>query len=137
MSIQGIITAVKELDFEISRGHYSLVVTATDQCPIPALRLTSSTTVMTAYVRHAVCILSRITFDELILSSLPPQVLVTVVDVNDVTPTFPRPYEGPFEVTEGQPGPRVWTLRASDEDSGDNGKVEYSITDGDFQSLYH
>uniref|UniRef100_A0A3Q0R7E9 Cadherin-related 23 n=1 Tax=Amphilophus citrinellus TaxID=61819 RepID=A0A3Q0R7E9_AMPCI len=106
-SVTGTITAVKELDFEISKGHYSLVVTATDQCPIPALRLTSSTTV-----------------------------LVTVMDVNDVTPTFPRAYEGPFEVTEGQPGPRVWTLRASDEDSGDNGKVEYSITDGDFQNEF-
>lgn len=62
------------------------------------------------------------------------QVLVNVLDVNDVTPTFPRAYEGPFEVTEGQPGPRVWTLRASDEDSGLNGKVEYSITGGDHQS---
>lgn len=62
--------------------------------------------------------------------------LVNVLDVNDVTPTFPRAYEGPFEVTEGQPGPRVWTLRASDEDSGLNGKVEYSITAGDQQSQY-
>uniref|UniRef100_A0A671XIT7 Cadherin-23 n=1 Tax=Sparus aurata TaxID=8175 RepID=A0A671XIT7_SPAAU len=99
-SFTGRITAVKELDFEISNGHYALVVTATDQCPDPALRLTSSTTV-----------------------------LVNVLDLNDVTPTFPKAYEGPFEVTEGQPGPRVWTLRASDEDSGLNGKVEYSITD--------
>lgn len=62
------------------------------------------------------------------------QVMVNVLDVNDVTPTFPRAYEGPFEVTEGQPGPRVCTLRASDEDSGLNGKVEYSITGGDHQS---
>lgn len=43
--VQGRITAVKELDYEISNGHYTLVVTATDQCPNPALRLTSSTTV--------------------------------------------------------------------------------------------
>uniref|UniRef100_A0A673BQ12 Cadherin-23 n=1 Tax=Sphaeramia orbicularis TaxID=375764 RepID=A0A673BQ12_9TELE len=106
-NITGRITAVKELDYEISNGHYALVVTATDQCPIPALRLTSSTTV-----------------------------LVNVLDVNDVTPTFPRAYEGPFEVTEGQPGPRVWTLRASDEDSGLNGKVEYSITGGDHQNEF-
>ncbi|XP_028324077.1 cadherin-23 isoform X1 [Gouania willdenowi] len=106
-SITGRITAVKELDFEISNGHYALVVTATDQCPEPALRLTSSTTV-----------------------------LVNVLDVNDVTPTFPRAYEGPFEVTEGQPGPRVWTLRASDEDSGLNGKVEYRITAGDPQNEF-
>ncbi|XP_075331797.1 cadherin-23 isoform X2 [Odontesthes bonariensis] len=106
-SITGRITAVKELDYEISNGHYALVVTATDQCPRPALRLTSSTTV-----------------------------LVNVLDVNDVTPTFPRAYEGPFDVTEGQPGPRVWTLRASDEDSGLNGKVEYSITGGDHQNEF-
>ncbi|KAM4607873.1 cadherin-23 isoform 2-T2 [Polymixia lowei] len=105
--ITGRITAVKELDFEISNGHYALVVTATDQCPIPVLRLTSSTTV-----------------------------LVNVLDVNDVTPTFPKDYEGPFEVTEGQPGPRVWTLRATDEDSGLNGKVEYSITAGDPQNEF-
>lgn len=62
--------------------------------------------------------------------------MVNVLDVNDVTPTFPRAYEGPFEVTEGQPGPRVCTLRASDEDSGLNGKVEYSITGGDNQSQF-
>ncbi|CAL8258339.1 unnamed protein product [Lota lota] len=103
----GRITAVKELDFEISNGHYTLVVTATDQCPIPALRLTSSTTV-----------------------------LVNVLDVNDRTPTFPNAFEGPFEVTEGQPGPRVWTLKAIDEDSGLNGKVEYSITAGDLQNEF-
>lgn len=66
--------------------------------------------------------------------TLCPQVLVNVLDVNDVTPSFPRSYEGSFEVTEGQPGPRVWTLRASDEDSGLNGKVEYIITEGDHQS---
>ncbi|XP_055018856.1 cadherin-23 [Boleophthalmus pectinirostris] len=106
-SISGRITAVKPLDYEISNGHYTLVVTATDQCPILRLRLTSSTTV-----------------------------LVNVLDINDVTPTFPRPYEGPFEVTEGQPGPRVWTVKATDEDSGLNGKIEYSITAGDYQNEF-
>ncbi|XP_045556594.1 cadherin-23 [Salmo salar] len=103
----GKIVAVKELDFEISNGHYALVVTATDQCPIHALRLTSSTTV-----------------------------LVNVLDVNDVSPTFPKVYEGPFKITEGQPGPRVWTLKATDQDSGLNGKVEYSITAGDPQNEF-
>uniref|UniRef100_A0AAV2JL38 Cadherin domain-containing protein n=1 Tax=Knipowitschia caucasica TaxID=637954 RepID=A0AAV2JL38_KNICA len=106
-SISGRITAVKPLDYEISNGHYALVITATDQCPILSLRLTSSTTV-----------------------------LVNVLDINDVTPTFPRPYEGPFEVTEGQPGPRVWTLKATDQDSGLNGKIEYSITAGDYQNEF-
>ncbi|KAG7462693.1 hypothetical protein MATL_G00187450 [Megalops atlanticus] len=105
--INGTIVAVKELDYEISGGHYTLVVTATDQCAILALRLTATTTV-----------------------------LVNVLDVNDVTPTFPRPLEGPFDITEGQPGPRVWTLKATDEDSGLNGKVEYSITAGDPQNEF-
>uniref|UniRef100_A0AAY4DS48 Cadherin-23 n=1 Tax=Denticeps clupeoides TaxID=299321 RepID=A0AAY4DS48_9TELE len=100
--VMGRIVAVKELDYELSNGHYTLVIAATDQCPIPTLRLTSSTTV-----------------------------LVNVIDVNDVTPTFPRGFEGPFEITEGQPGPRVWTVKAADEDSGLNGKVEYTITAGD------
>lgn len=56
---------------------------------------------------------------------------MNVNDINDNVPTFPRHYEGPFEVTEGQPGPRVWTFLAHDQDSGPNGQVEYSIVDGD------
>ncbi|XP_021060781.1 cadherin-23 isoform X3 [Mus pahari] len=98
----GVITAAKELDYEISHGRYTLIVTATDQCPILSHRLTSTTTV-----------------------------LVNVNDINDNVPTFPRDYEGPFDVTEGQPGPRVWTFLAHDRDSGPNGQVEYSVVDGD------
>ncbi|XP_051008445.1 cadherin-23 [Acomys russatus] len=98
----GVITAAKELDYEISHGRYTLLVTATDQCPILSHRLTSTTTV-----------------------------LVNVNDINDNVPTFPRDYEGPFDVTEGQPGPRVWTFLAHDRDSGPNGQVEYSVVDGD------
>ncbi|XP_023574263.1 cadherin-23 isoform X2 [Octodon degus] len=98
----GIVSAIKELDYEISHGRYTLIVTATDQCPILSHRLTSTTTV-----------------------------LVNVNDINDNVPTFPRDYEGPFDVTEGQPGPRVWTFRAHDRDSGPNGQVEYSVVDGD------
>ncbi|XP_031203852.1 cadherin-23 isoform X3 [Mastomys coucha] len=98
----GVITAAKELDYEISHGRYTLIVTATDQCPILSHRLTSTTTV-----------------------------LVNVNDINDNAPTFPRDYEGPFDVTEGQPGPRVWTFLAHDRDSGPNGQVEYSVVDGD------
>uniref|UniRef100_A0A8C3N8H9 Cadherin-23 n=1 Tax=Geospiza parvula TaxID=87175 RepID=A0A8C3N8H9_GEOPR len=98
----GEIRTVKELDYEISHGRYTLVVTATDQCPIVSRRLTSTATV-----------------------------LVNLNDINDNCPTFPRPYEGPFDVTEGQPGPRVWTFLAHDGDSGPNGQVEYSIIAGD------
>ena len=42
---QGIIRAAKELDYEISHGRYTLIVTATDQCPLLSHRLTSTTTV--------------------------------------------------------------------------------------------
>lgn len=59
------------------------------------------------------------------------QVLVNLNDINDNCPTFPRPYEGPFDVTEGQPGPRIWTFLAHDGDSGPGGQVEYSIIAGD------
>ncbi|XP_056655278.1 cadherin-23 isoform X1 [Monodelphis domestica] len=101
-SVTGVISTLKELDYEISHGRYTLIVTATDQCPILSRRLTSTTTV-----------------------------LVNVNDINDNVPIFPRDYEGPFDVTEGQPGPRVWTFLARDLDSGPNGQVEYSIVDGD------
>ncbi|XP_060710121.1 cadherin-23 [Hemiscyllium ocellatum] len=101
-SITGQIEAVKELDYERSHGRYPLTITATDQCPKPLCRLTATATV-----------------------------LVNVNDINDVVPRFPHPYEGPFDITEGQPGPRVWTFLADDEDSGPNGQVEYSIIAGD------
>ncbi|XP_075791073.1 cadherin-23 isoform X6 [Pelodiscus sinensis] len=101
-SATGQIRTVKELDYEISHGRYTLVVTATDQCPIPSRRLTTTTTV-----------------------------LVNLNDINDNQPTFPRAYEGPFDITEGQPGPRVWTFLAHDGDSGPSGQVEYSIIAGD------
>ncbi|NWU98686.1 CAD23 protein, partial [Upupa epops] len=101
-STTGQICTVKELDYEISHGRYTLIVTATDQCLIISRRLTSTTTV-----------------------------LVNLNDINDNCPTFPRLYEGPFDITEGQPGPRVWTFLAHDGDSGPNGQVEYSIISGD------
>ncbi|XP_032868636.1 cadherin-23 isoform X2 [Amblyraja radiata] len=101
-SITGEIKAVKELDYELCHGRYTLIVTATDQSPKPAHRLTTTTTV-----------------------------IVNVNDINDVVPRFLHPYEGPFDITEGQPGPRVRTLLAEDEDSGPNGQVEYSIIAGD------
>lgn len=39
----------REVDYEISSGRYTLIITATDQCPIPQLRLTSSATVSDDY----------------------------------------------------------------------------------------
>ncbi len=52
---------MKELDYEISNGHYALVVTATDQCPNPALRLTSSTTVI-MQMRHTLSVIHTQSF---------------------------------------------------------------------------
>ncbi|XP_039767444.1 cadherin-23 isoform X1 [Ornithorhynchus anatinus] len=101
-SATGLISTMKELDYEISHGRYTLLVTATDQCPVLSHRLTSTATV-----------------------------LVNLNDINDNRPTFPQAYEGPFDITEGQPGPRVWTFLAVDGDSGPNGQVEYSIVGGD------
>ncbi|XP_070610011.1 cadherin-23 [Erythrolamprus reginae] len=101
-STTGQIRTMKELDYEISHGRYTLLITATDQCPIPSRRLTSTT-----------------------------MVLINLNDINDNQPTFPRSYEGPFDITEGQPGPRVWTFLAHDGDSGPSGQVEYSIIAGD------
>ncbi|KAM3835604.1 cadherin-23 [Vipera latastei] len=101
-STTGQIRTMKELDYEISHGRYTLIITATDQCPIPSRRLTSTT-----------------------------MVLINLNDINDNQPTFPRSYEGPFDITEGQPGPRVWTFLAHDGDSGPSGQVEYSIIAGD------
>uniref|UniRef100_A0A4W3GSP8 Cadherin-23 n=1 Tax=Callorhinchus milii TaxID=7868 RepID=A0A4W3GSP8_CALMI len=98
----GLIKAIKELDYEISHGRYTLIVAAIDQCADRERRLTSTTTV-----------------------------IVNVNDINDVTPTFARSYEGPFDITEGQPGPRVWTFIAADKDAGPNGQVEYSVIAGD------
>ncbi|XP_053307224.1 cadherin-23 [Spea bombifrons] len=98
----GLIRAVKELDYEVCLGRYTLVVTATDQCPLPLRRFTSTATV-----------------------------IVNVNDINDNWPTFPKAYEGPFQITEGQPGPRVSTFKAIDLDAGLNGQVEYSIVGGD------
>ncbi len=130
---QGQIVVIKELDYEISNGHYVLTVTATDQCPIPQFRLTSSTTV-SSYLLHTG--MQSSWFLYITLTHCPvPQVLVNVVDVNDNAPIFTRPFEGPFEIPEGQPGPRVWTVKATDADSGSNGKVEYSITTGDLKSV--
>nr|XP_014343935.1 PREDICTED: cadherin-23 [Latimeria chalumnae] len=106
-STLGHIRAVKELDYEISHGRYTLVVTATDQSPNPSRRLTSTTTV-----------------------------LVYVNDINDVMPRFPHPFEGPYDITEGQLGPRVWTFFAEDNDSGPNGQVEYSLIAGDPQNEF-
>ncbi|XP_051779861.1 cadherin-23 isoform X1 [Erpetoichthys calabaricus] len=103
----GAVVTLKALDFEISSGRYTLIITATDQCPIVLQRLTSSATV-----------------------------IINVLDVNDVTPTFPHLFEGTFDITEGQPGPRVWTVKAVDNDSGLNGQVEYSIMAGDPQNEF-
>lgn len=59
-----------------------------------------------------------------------------VEDVNDHTPTFERPsYE--TSLLELTPvNERFFTLRATDADSGDNGRVSYEITEGNQEGRF-
>ncbi|KAJ8412516.1 hypothetical protein AAFF_G00128520, partial [Aldrovandia affinis] len=66
---------------------------------------------------------------------LPPNfskatVRIEVLDENDNTPTFSRPFHS-LEVPENMEPVELFTLRATDQDGGDSGDVEYRITAGD------
>ncbi|KAG9348456.1 hypothetical protein JZ751_002191 [Albula glossodonta] len=66
---------------------------------------------------------------------LPPNfakatVKITVLDENDNTPAFGRLYYT-LEVPENLEPVELFTLRATDQDSGAGGEVEYKITTGD------
>ncbi|KAH9487876.1 hypothetical protein Btru_068367 [Bulinus truncatus] len=55
------------------------------------------------------------------------RVIVSLTDYNDNSPDFNMPHES-VTVLENLPkGSRVTTVRASDEDSGDNGRLSYSL----------
>uniref|UniRef100_A0A8C1MAR4 Protocadherin-16 n=1 Tax=Cyprinus carpio TaxID=7962 RepID=A0A8C1MAR4_CYPCA len=60
-------------------------------------------------------------------------VRITVLDENDNRPAFGRVYYS-LEVPENQEPVTLFTIRATDQDSGDSGLVHYKITDhfGDF-----
>ncbi|XP_063060967.1 protocadherin-16 [Engraulis encrasicolus] len=66
---------------------------------------------------------------------LPPNyakasVKITVLDENDNSPVFGRVYYS-LEVPENQEPVALFTLRATDQDSGDSGEITYKITEGD------
>lgn len=52
---------------------------------------------------------------------------ITVLDENDNRPAFGRVYYS-LEVPENQEPVTLFTLRATDQDSGDSGLVQYKIT---------
>ena len=63
---------------------------------------------------------------------LPPNfakatVKITVLDENDNSPVFGRVYYS-LEVPENQEPVALFTLRATDEDSGDSAEITYKIT---------
>ncbi|CAN8006312.1 unnamed protein product [Ixodes hexagonus] len=64
------------------------------------------------------------------------QLLIKVEDVNDHTPTFERPsYE--TSLLELTPvNERFFLLRASDADSGENGRVSYEISEGNQEGRF-
>ncbi|XP_043115735.1 protocadherin-16 [Puntigrus tetrazona] len=63
-------------------------------------------------------------------------VRVTVLDENDNRPAFGRVYYS-LEVPENQESVMLFTIRATDQDSGDSGLVHYKITDGDHFGDFH
>ncbi|KAG9264637.1 protocadherin-16-like [Astyanax mexicanus] len=63
-------------------------------------------------------------------------VRITVLDENDNRPAFGRVYYS-LEVPENLEPVTLFTLRATDLDSGDSGVVQYRITDGDPSGDFH
>uniref|UniRef100_A0AAR2J6I9 Cadherin domain-containing protein n=1 Tax=Pygocentrus nattereri TaxID=42514 RepID=A0AAR2J6I9_PYGNA len=61
---------------------------------------------------------------------------ITVLDENDNRPAFGRVYYS-LEVPENLEPVTLFTLRATDLDSGDSGLVQYKITDGDPSGDFH
>ncbi|KAG5269346.1 hypothetical protein AALO_G00200980 [Alosa alosa] len=55
---------------------------------------------------------------------------ITVLDENDNSPVFGRVYYS-LDVPENQESVVLFTLRATDQDTGDSGEITYKITEGD------
>ncbi|KAG7471220.1 hypothetical protein MATL_G00122070 [Megalops atlanticus] len=72
---------------------------------------------------------------------LPPNfakatVRITVLDENDNSPAFGKPHFS-LEVPENLEPVELFTLRATDQDAGDSGEVEYRIVAGDPDGDFH
>ncbi|KAG8429055.1 hypothetical protein GDO86_018399 [Hymenochirus boettgeri] len=63
-------------------------------------------------------------------------VFITVLDVNDNPPVFPRPQYNVLLSEEASVGSEVLRVLAQDSDSGSHGIVHYSITSGDESRLF-
>lgn len=102
-SLTGIVTLNGPLDYE-DVSEYILVVRATDQAVNISERLTTS-----------------VTF------------IVRVLDANDNAPVFLSPSSGFYAMEDGSaPGTAIGKIIAVDNDTGENGRVRYSIDDERF-----
>ena len=89
-------------------AEYTVIVTATDQAEPARSRLSTSLTAQ-----------------------------IIVQDVNDHAPVFVRAGKGGVTVHEDEPvGYPVLHVIAIDGDSRDNGRVTYSLTDGDAEGVF-
>lgn len=59
------------------------------------------------------------------------QVNVSITDINDNTPTFPRPLDSITVSQNTLPGTLLYIAHAHDGDSGSNGRIQYSLRSGD------
>nr|XP_026694453.1 cadherin-23-like [Ciona intestinalis] len=64
------------------------------------------------------------------------KVVITINDVNDNAPIFSRSTETSFQVQENILGPKIAKFTAYDVDSGDNGRVTYSIVTGNDDNTF-
>ncbi|KAM9740592.1 protocadherin gamma-C5-like isoform 37-T37 [Menidia menidia] len=60
---------------------------------------------------------------------------VTITDVNDNPPIFTQPYYNVYLKENGVPGSILYSVSASDRDSGENAKISYSILDSKVQDV--
>ncbi|KAM9740567.1 protocadherin gamma-C5-like isoform 12-T12 [Menidia menidia] len=60
---------------------------------------------------------------------------VTITDVNDNPPVFTQPYYNVYLKENGVPGSILYSVSASDLDSGQNAKISYSILDSKVQDV--
>ncbi|XP_017283768.1 protocadherin gamma-C5 [Kryptolebias marmoratus] len=62
-------------------------------------------------------------------------IAVTITDVNDNPPVFTQPFYNVYLKENGVPGSILYSVSASDLDSGENAKISYSILDSKVQDV--
>lgn len=69
------------------------------------------------------------------MQTLPSQLVVTLIDENDNTPTF-LPFPTSIEVREDiSPGTTVLIVGATDADDGVNGNINYELFDENLEGM--